>query len=104
MVAIGWGERVYLVNPGTRQTVTIRLGSYFARTYPAENHLLIASAERLFLISSDGIVRWQTGRLGIDGVVVDCVDSGVVRGRGEWDPPGGWRAFSVNLQDGRPVR
>jgi hypothetical protein len=102
-VAIGWGEHVYLVDPRTRRVLAIRLGSYFGHMYSAENDLLIASAERLFLVAPDGAVRWQSEHLGIDGVVVDKIDGEVVYGEGEWDPPGGWRPFSVSLRNGHAV-
>jgi hypothetical protein len=55
-VAIGWGEHIYLVDPTTRQAVSIRLGSYFGHLYPAESYLLVASAERLFSVSLNGTV------------------------------------------------
>jgi hypothetical protein len=102
-LVVGWGEHLYLVDPSTRHFLAIHLGSYFGHMYPAESHLLIASAQRLFLISLDGVVLWQSEALGIDGVVVNEVNGGVVHGEGEWDPPGGWRPFSVSLHDGRPA-
>lgn len=46
-----------------------------------------------------------TEQLGIDGVVVSIVDveKSLVHGQGEWDPPGGWKPFTVRLGDGTRV-
>ncbi|MFN0315730.1 MAG: hypothetical protein ACKVQA_11920 [Burkholderiales bacterium] len=102
-VTIGWGEQVYLVDLGTRRVSAIRLGSYFGHMYQAQNDLLVASAERLFLVAPGGAAIWQSEPLGIDGVVVERIDGELVHGEGEWDPPDGWRPFSVSLRDGQLV-
>jgi len=44
---------------------------------------------------------WRSDCLGIDGVMVDQVADGIIRGKGEWDPPGGWRPFQVRFATGR---
>lgn len=41
--------------------------------------------------------------LGLEGVIVNSVEDGIVRGEGEWDPPGGWRPFSLRLDTGQFV-
>jgi hypothetical protein len=102
-LAIGWGERLFLVNLLSRAAFTLHLGSYFGHIYLTENCLVVASAERLFCIAQDGSVLWQSAVLGIDGVIVDDVEGDLVQGRGEWDPPDGWRPFSVSLQTGQVV-
>jgi len=102
-VAIGWGDHAYLVHLQTRHVSIIALDSYFGHLYPTENGLLIASGERLQLISRDGNLMWQSDVLGIDGVIVDDVDSALIRGRGEWDPPGGWKPFAVCVKTGQTV-
>ena len=100
-IAIGWGEHFYLVDPATRRTADILLGSYFGQIYAEESHLLVASAERLFCVSPNGNLLWRSDQLGIDGVVVERVTDTVIEGEGEWDPPGGWRPFLISLRDGR---
>jgi hypothetical protein len=102
-IAVGWGNHAYLVHRGTRHVSVIALGSYFGLLYPTENGLLIASGERLQFISPDGNQVWQSDVLGIDGVIVDDVDNELIRGQGEWDPPGGWKPFSVCVSTGRVV-
>jgi len=99
-LVIGWGHHLFLVNLQSHATSTVDLGTYFRHLYPAIDYLLVASGERLLRVDPDGEVRWQSGALGIDGVIVDAVADGVISGRGEWDPPGGWRPFKVRLDTG----
>lgn len=102
-VVIGFGHRAFIVEPENGRTLTIQLGSYFGDFYPSESCLLIASAERLFCVDSDGSLKWESVELGIDGVVVEKVIDGVIDGQGEWDPPGGWRSFRIELASGKPA-
>jgi hypothetical protein len=57
----------------------------------------------LHFISPVGNLVWQSDVLGIDGVIVDDVDNALIRGRGEWDPPGGWKPFAVSVKTGRTI-
>jgi hypothetical protein len=54
-------------------------------------------------MDSDRSIRWQSDILAIDGVVVSHVGPPVIRGEGEWDPPGGWRDFALFADDGKAV-
>jgi hypothetical protein len=100
-VVIGWGHHLYLVNPQSRKVSALDLGSYFGHFYPAEECLLVASAERLSRIEPSGSLLWRSDPLGIDGVIVDQIRDGIIKGEGEWDPPGGWRPFRVRLSTGQ---
>ena len=102
-LVIGWGHGAYLVDLRSRQVLTTPLGSYFCHLYPTSERLLVASGERLFCIASDGNTLWCSDVIGIDGVIVDRVDDGVIRGQGEWNPPGGWQPFSLSLKTGEAV-
>ena len=82
---------------------SFNLGTYFGHLYPSEEFLLVASAERLFRIDPDGAVKWRSGELGIDGVIVDRVSDQGIEGSGEWDPPGGWRPFRISVESGKPL-
>src|SRR3954454_6190923 len=73
LIVLGWGNHLYLVEPETRKTTDINLGSYFGHLYPGDGCLLVASAERLARIQPDGTTLWTSGDLGIDGVIVDEV-------------------------------
>jgi hypothetical protein len=102
-VAVGWGDQLYLVSLTTRQVVALPLDSYFGHVFPAEDRLLVASAERLFCLAPDGSLAWRSPQVGIDGVTIERVENGVIRGEGEWDPPGGWRPYSISLHTGQLV-
>ncbi len=102
-VAIGWGHHLYLAAPATQDLIAVDLGAYFSQLYPLADYLLVASAERMFCIGRDRTLTWQSEPVGIDGLIVDQVEDGVVYGQGEWDPPGGWRPFSVDLRTGHAL-
>lgn len=100
-LVIGFGEQVFLVRLRDQQTSTIDLGSYFGHLYPFASCLLAASAERLFGVRGDGKLAWTTDILGIDGVIVQRVVGNAIEGEGEWNPPGDWRPFRVDIGTGK---
>ena len=102
-VIVGFGSHVHAISVADRSTITIPLESYFSHLYPTRDYLLLASGERLFRMEPDRSILWKSDYLGIDGVVVHDAGPRVVRGEGEWDPPGGWRPFAVFAADGRPA-
>jgi hypothetical protein len=91
---------MFLVKIRDREISTLELGSYFGHLYPFESCLLVASGERLFRLQPDGELAWSTGVLGIDGVQLGQVVGNTIEGEAEWDPPGGWRPFRVDLRSG----
>jgi hypothetical protein len=99
-VVIGFGSRVHLINCQTQETRAFELDSYFGHFYPGYDWLIIASGCRLSLIDPTGRIAWKTEELGLDGVIVDSIEGNIIRGQGEWDPPGGWRPFQVRLDTG----
>jgi hypothetical protein len=99
-VFVGFGDAVYVIQIGRRSEVTIGLQSYFLGFYPATDYLLIASGTQLVRLSSSGEVLWKSPDLALDGVVVRHVESGLISGEGEWDPPGGSRQFKLWLETG----
>lgn len=101
LLVIGWGERLHLVDLGTRANTVIALGGYFGHLYAAADHLLVASCDRLIRIGPDRSMLWRSAPLGIDGVIVDDIIEGLVHGKGEWDPPGGWIPFTLDLATGK---
>lgn len=99
-VVIGFGERLHLVDIQSGRHLEFKLGSYFGSLWLEEAFLLAASAQQVFCIGSDGALLWCSPQLGIDGVVMHEVINQILRGSGEWDPPGGWKDFSLSLEDG----
>jgi hypothetical protein len=102
-VVIGFGSRVHFVSTRTRHATTIPLSGYFGYVYPQGDRLLVADASYLRCFDSDGALLWRSKELGIDGVVVSAVADGIIEGQGEWDPPGGWVPFRVDLVTGARV-
>lgn len=102
-VFVGYGESVYVIHPAQRTGRQIPLSAYFAAFYSSPDYLLVASGESLLRLAPDGSVLWTADGLGLDGVVVNSVENGIIRGHGEWDPPGGWRPFTLRLDTGRLI-
>jgi hypothetical protein len=103
LLVIGWGERAHLVDLRTRETTSLELGGYFGHLYASPDYLLVASCDRLLRIAPDRSTLWRSAPLGVDGVLVDDVADGVIHGSGEWDPPGGWMPFTLDLASGTPA-
>jgi hypothetical protein len=102
-IVIGIGHHLYLVPLTADNPSTLDLDDYFGHLYSLDHCLLVASGQRLFCVSTNGIVKWSSPVLGIDGVVVSRVWDGIIDGEGEWDPPGGWKAFRITLDSGSPL-
>ena len=100
-VIIGFGHALYFLEPSSHQTQIHRLGSYFCGFYPAGEGLLVAYCDGLLSFRQDGTVAWQNSVLAVDGVQVTEIKDGIVTGLAEWDPPGGWQPFRVDLASGR---
>lgn len=104
MILLGWGEHLEIIRPEARWATAIHLDGYFGSLYPAEGYVLVASAQRLIRLQPDGSVAWTSDPLGIDGVVVEEIVDGIIKGSGEWDPPGGWCPFRLAVDTGRTIR
>jgi hypothetical protein len=103
LTIIGFAERLYVLNARGETVSCTRLASYFCGLNSLEVGALAASGEEIVRIGADGAVMWRSPRLGVDGVVIHDVEDGIVRGDGEWDPPGGWQPFLLDLATGQPV-
>lgn len=99
-VVLGWNDHVHLIDPRTREVVSIECRIYLGHIYPVDDLLLIADASGLVCLNERGERLWENASLGIDGVVVDHVHNGIIIGQGEWDPPGGWKQFRLSLASG----
>lgn len=99
-IVIGFGGHVYLLARDSQEAHIFPQEGYFGHLYPTEGRLFVASAERLVCIDIEGTLIWRTEPLGLDGVIVDEIRDGVLWGHGEWDPPGGWRPFLVDVKTG----
>lgn len=103
-VVIGFGERVHFVSCDGTNAACHVLESYFGHIYATPDYLLVASAEIVRRFDRGGGLLWSSERVGLDGVVVHDAGPPLVRGEGEWDPPGGWRPFALDAETGVVVR
>ncbi|HSH94423.1 MAG TPA: hypothetical protein VK968_09780 [Roseimicrobium sp.] len=107
-VVVGFAGRVVLVSihDGVRREIALSdvtppdSFDYFCQLFSDDDVLLACSGRRIFRIGADGGILWKSDELGLDGVLVHHVDSTAISGNGEWDPPGGWRPFTVSPDTG----
>jgi hypothetical protein len=100
-VVVGFGWAAYIVSPETGEVATLPLPCYFQAFRPAGASLLVLFGTGISRLDPPGVVAWQNDSLAVDGIEIDAVTEGRVQGRGEWDPPGRWRPFTVSLATGR---
>lgn len=106
LVAIGYGQSVFVIDPAVHATSHIKLDGYFGQLYPASDFpdatvpfaFLVTSAAALLCINTNGQLAWQVHDLGVDGVLVHAIAGELLDGSAEWDPPGGWVPFTLRMQ------
>jgi hypothetical protein len=101
MVLVGYGHRLYMVRLDDISTLTFDLQGYFGSLHIEGDRLIVASESNLFRFEPDGTLLWKSDEVGLDGVVVEDIGTKTITGRGQWDPPGGWRPFTVNAENGK---
>lgn len=110
-VAIGFGGHLHWIDLATRTARSLEMDGYFGGLYTPGDFglpgspfaLLAASATSLLRFTVEGELVWEAGDLGIDGVIVHDVDASRITGTGEWDPPGGWKDFELELDTGARI-
>lgn len=108
LVFIGFGQYVFILDMKAGTVVSHRLDGYFGHMYdggdfenlPTKFSVLVTSASEALAFSRTGELLWVRENLGIDGVLLYAADSTQIDGEGEWDPPDGWRKFSVSADSG----
>jgi hypothetical protein len=100
-VLVGFGYHAYVVNARTLGGIDIKLPLYFESFALASDYALVVFGSGILRLDSRGSVVWENDDLAIDGVEIDSIHDDEISGRGEWDPPGGWRPFTISLIDGR---
>jgi hypothetical protein len=92
-----------LIGSNDKEIITFNLNNRFCHMYMGKDYLLVASDSHLYSFTPDGSLLWTSEELGIDGVVVNYFDHEIIKGDGEWDPPGGWQPFVVNANNGKKL-
>ncbi len=112
VVFIGFGQQVAVFSPKTEDLVSYSLDGYFGHLFTAVDlvssdlgsSVLVASASKLLRFDGAGRLLWRSAGLGVDGVVVHRVEGSEIFGDGDWDPPGGWEPFRLQLDSGAECR
>lgn len=104
ILAVGHEEYFYLYDLNTKNSIVIfKVDGYFSHLYLHENIFYIADASGIMAINKAGDILWENHSLAIDGVIINDFDEGKIYGSGEYDPPGGWRDFIIDLATGETI-
>ncbi|MSE19523.1 hypothetical protein GKC49_31805, partial [Pantoea agglomerans] len=68
-----------------------------------QGRILVTTYAYVFLIDILVGILWKSIRCAIDGVIITSIENETVLGLGEWDPPGGWEPFKLDLKTGIPI-
>jgi hypothetical protein len=101
LLAVGFEDYFYLYSLSTNKNLLrLPMEGYFCHLYSDKGLLFITDAGGLYCIDKNAHLAWQNNNLGIDGVLINSITDDKIFGSGEWDPPGGWRDFILNKEDG----
>ena len=89
------GSSLSLFDLRTGVTATTPIDAYVAGIYPYADVLFVTTASEIITFDEHLRPLTRHNDLGIDGVIIDKITDELIEGSGEWDPPGGWRPFSV---------
>ncbi len=104
LVVIGFGSALYVVGLKDLRPHVHDFPGYFGSLVSTNAFCLVASDEGVLRLAADGTALWHQRALAADGILIQDVIEGVIRGEGQWDPPDGdWVAFRLDLETGRPV-
>lgn len=65
--------------------------------------VLVKGCSGVMRLDSAGEMIWANQTLAIDGIVLHRLFDGCLLGDGEWDPPGGWVPFALDIESGRTL-
>jgi hypothetical protein len=111
VVYIGFGAYLFVIDTRDQAIAPYLLDGYFGEMYetsdiddPDPNFSILAtSASEVLAFSKTGELLWKQSCLGVDGIVLHRISDGHLIGSGEWDPPGGWLKFVLNLASGAVI-
>ena len=101
ILAVGFEEYFYLFDTTIQLNILkLKMNGYFGHLYYNNELLYITDSGGVFCIGKAGSLIWHNNNLGIDGVIINEFTNDKIFGSGEWDPPGGWRDFTLDKQTG----
>jgi hypothetical protein len=103
-VLIGYGNQFVIYDlEEKKQKNVLTLQGYFSEFTHTQDAIYLATDSNIICLDWAGRIRWVSPELGIDGVRIASVGNGVLKGEGEWDPPGGWKSFRLDQRTGQEV-
>ncbi|MDU1061734.1 MAG: hypothetical protein E7A35_14995 [Leclercia adecarboxylata] len=110
-VAIICGDHFHVVEMTTHSFRSHPLGDYVGHIYSVpdihsdrlHNRVLVTTYCHVFLLDIAAGILWKSRQCAIDGVIITSIENETVLGLGEWDPPGGWEPFKLDLKTGIPI-
>jgi hypothetical protein len=104
LLAVGHYQFLYLYNIIDNVSILrLELYGYFGHLYIHDKKLFAADAGKIYCFNDQGKLIWKNESLGIDGVYISKFEDKKIYGSGEWDPPGGWRDFILDKNNGRII-
>lgn len=101
LIGVGCHEHYYLFDhKKSMNAATIQVDGYFGYAYHDHDLIYLADATGIICLDKSGTILWKNHELGIDGVVIHEFGESEIFGRGEWDPPGGWKDFVLDKTTG----
>ena len=110
-VAIICGDHFHVFDIAKHSFRSHPLGDYVAHIYPVpdihsdrlHDRVMVSTYCHVFLIDIPAGILWKSSQCAIDGVIITSIENDTVLGLGEWDPPGGWKSFKLDLKTGIPI-
>lgn len=110
-MAIICGDHFHVVEMTTHSFRSHPLGDYVGHIYSVpdihsdrlHNRVLVTTYCHVFLLDITAGILWKSRQCAIDGVIITSIENETVLGLGEWDPPGGWEPFKLDLKTGIPI-
>ncbi|WP_347254833.1 hypothetical protein [Leminorella grimontii] len=108
-VAILHGMHVHLFDVETHNVTSISLDDYVGNLYSIPDvysdelteNFIVTTFEYTFFINIKTGIKWRSEPCAVDGVLIHDIKENIIYGSGEWDPPGGWVPFTLDLNTGR---
>lgn len=104
ILAVGHEEYFYLYSLKRSQNIlALKMDGYFGSLLHHNGRFYVADSAGVYCIATTGAICWHSPPLGVDGVLVHDVTDQHIHGSGEWDPPGGWQDFVIDIYTGALV-
>lgn len=104
MVIIGYGNRFSIFDLKKKKIkINLSFDGYFGSFEVDNREIFVATDSEMINLTFQGIEKWKTDNLGIDGVIISQITETEIIGSGEWDPPGGWESFKLNRKTGKKI-